>query len=55
MSILDLSLYQETENLSPQQKKFNRQIQKIEKKNQLLLDKINLEKNLNQSKLKAIK
>ena len=31
MSILDLSLYQETENLSPQQKKFNRQIQKIEK------------------------
>lgn len=31
------------------------QIQKIEKKNQLLLDKVNLEKNLNQSKLKAIK
>ncbi|ESU29561.1 hypothetical protein FLJC2902T_00260 [Flavobacterium limnosediminis JC2902] len=31
------------------------QIQKIEKRNQLLLDKVNLEKNLNQSKLKAVK
>lgn len=31
------------------------QIQKIEKKNQILLEKVNLEKNLNQSKLKAIK
>ena len=31
------------------------QIQKKKKKNQLLLDKVNLEKNLNQSKLKAIK
>ena len=30
-------------------------IQKIETKNQLLLDKVNLEKNLNQLKLKAIK
>lgn len=31
------------------------QISKIERKNQLALDKINLEKNVNQSKLKAIK
>ncbi|MEO8235117.1 MAG: histidine kinase [Flavobacterium sp.] len=31
------------------------QISKIQKKNKLALDKINLEKNLNQSKLKAIK
>ncbi len=31
------------------------QIEKIKKRNQLLLDKINLEKNLNQFKLKAIK
>ncbi|MGV7106365.1 sensor histidine kinase [Flavobacterium sp. U410] len=30
-------------------------IKKIEKRNQLILDKINLEKNVNQSKLKAIK
>jgi sensor histidine kinase YesM len=30
-------------------------IKKIEKRNQLVLDKINLEKNVNQSKLKAIK
>ena len=29
MSILDLSLYQETENLSPQQKKVHRQSQKM--------------------------
>jgi sensor histidine kinase YesM len=31
------------------------QIRKIEKRNQLLFEKVNLEKNLNQSKLKAIK
>ncbi|WP_445715632.1 histidine kinase [Flavobacterium sp.] len=31
------------------------QIRKLEKRNQLLLEKVNLEKNLNQSKLKAIK
>ena len=31
------------------------QILKLEKRNQLLLEKVNLEKNLNQSKLKAIK
>lgn len=31
------------------------QIKKIQRRNQLLLDKINLEKNVNQSKLKAIK
>lgn len=31
------------------------QIKKIQKRNQLLLDKMNLEKNVNQSKLKAIK
>lgn len=34
---------------------YNWQIQKIEARNQLLIDKINLEKNANQSKLKAIK
>lgn len=34
---------------------YKKQIQKIEKRNQLQLDKINLEKNLNQSKLKAVK
>lgn len=34
---------------------YNLQIRKIEKKNQLQIAKINLEKNLNQSKLKAIK
>jgi len=31
------------------------QVRKLEKRNQLLLEKVNLEKNLNQSKLKAIK
>ncbi len=34
---------------------FKKQINKIKKKNSLIIDKINLEKNLNQSKLKAIK
>lgn len=34
---------------------YNLQISKIEKRNQLQLEKINLEKNVNQSKLKAIK
>ncbi|HSD13333.1 MAG TPA: histidine kinase [Flavobacterium sp.] len=34
---------------------YKKQIRKIEKRNQLQLDKINLEKNLNQSKLKAVK
>lgn len=34
---------------------YKKQIQKIERRNQLQLDKINLEKNLNQSKLKAVK
>ncbi len=34
---------------------YKRQILKIQKQNQLALDKINLEKNANQSKLKAIK
>ncbi|ESU21080.1 hypothetical protein FEDK69T_26350 [Flavobacterium enshiense DK69] len=34
---------------------YKKQIQKIEKRNQMQLDKINLEKNLNQSKLKAVK
>ncbi len=34
---------------------YRNNIQKIEKRNQLVLDKINLEKNVNQSKLKAIK
>ncbi|WP_105046970.1 sensor histidine kinase [Polaribacter gangjinensis] len=34
---------------------YTRKLQQIDKKNQLKLDKINLEKNLNQSKLKAIK
>ena len=34
---------------------YNSQIRKIEKRNQLQLEKINLEKNVNQSKLKAIK
>lgn len=34
---------------------YQKNIKKIEKRNQLLLDKINLEKNVNQSKLKAIK
>ena len=38
MSILDLSLYQETGNLSPQQKKFNRLILKIEKLQASLLE-----------------
>lgn len=38
MAYLDLSLYQETENLSPQQKKFNRLIQKIEKVQALLFE-----------------
>lgn len=34
---------------------YRNNIKKIEKRNQLVLDKINLEKNVNQSKLKAIK
>jgi sensor histidine kinase YesM len=34
---------------------YKKQINKIKKKNRLIIDKINLEKNLNQSKLKAIK
>ncbi|MBK8520560.1 MAG: histidine kinase [Chitinophagaceae bacterium] len=34
---------------------YKKQINKIKKKNSLIIDKINLEKNLNQSKLKAIK
>lgn len=34
---------------------YNLQIRKIKKQNQLKLEKVNLEKNLNQSKLKAIK
>jgi LytS/YehU family sensor histidine kinase len=34
---------------------YQTQIRKIEKSNQLVIDKVNLEKNLNQSKLKAIK
>lgn len=34
---------------------YHLQIRKIEKRNQLQLEKVNLEKNLNQSKLKAIK
>ncbi|RXR22210.1 sensor histidine kinase [Flavobacterium stagni] len=34
---------------------FQWQLKKIKKRNQLLIDKINLEKNVNQSKLKAIK
>lgn len=38
MSTLDLSVYQETENLSPQQKKFNRLIQKIEKLQAVLME-----------------